>query len=219
MASEENQKAKMGFINAFFDDLDNKAEYLVELYKAGRRDEARILCSCYLDGIASALCWPDDRSNYNYVKTLREYGGNEILGYIHPKRLDEALAKLSKRGDKWKVIHESISGKLKVVEKQLYQEKEILEMIGPLLKETHVEIVSRELWRGSFAAIVYDRYRVVAVHGFGPPDGTTFKGATFQGKPIPPIDFSMVHDCLRRITNAAKVISGKSGKWFGHDYE
>lgn len=42
--SEKDQRAKMEFIRAFFDDFDKKAGYLEELYKSDHRDEARILC-------------------------------------------------------------------------------------------------------------------------------------------------------------------------------
>jgi hypothetical protein len=50
---KEDQTSKMKFITAFFDDFDKKAAYLGELYKSGHRDEARILCSCYIDSLAS----------------------------------------------------------------------------------------------------------------------------------------------------------------------
>jgi hypothetical protein len=217
--SEEDQRAKMGFIDAFFDDFDNKVSYLTDPYNAGRRDEARTLCSCYIDGLASALCWPDERTNYSYVKILKEHGGNEIFAYVHPKMLDEALNKLSKRGERWKIIHRSVSGELGTADRRLYEEHEILELFAPLLDVSAMEAVSKELWRGTFAAIIYDRFRVAAVHGFGPPDGTTFDDTTFQGTPVPPIDFFMVHDCLKRIVGVAGELSKKSIKWFGHDYE
>lgn len=53
--SEEDQKAKMEFIRAFFDAFDKKVGYLEELYQSDHRDEAQILCSCYIDWLASAL--------------------------------------------------------------------------------------------------------------------------------------------------------------------
>lgn len=215
--SEEDQRAKMEFIHAFFDDFDKKAAYLIDLYKAGHRDEARILCSSYIDGLACAMCWPDERNNYNYVKALKEYGGNEIFSYIHPEMFDEALNRLSKRANKWKKIHESVSDKLMAAEERLYEESEIVEMLAPLLNAPDMQLIRRELWRGTFAAIVYNRFRIAAAHGFGPPDGTTFNGTTFQGKPIPRIDFFMVHDCLEKILAVARAISADSGKWFGHD--
>jgi hypothetical protein len=216
--AEKNQKVKMESIDAFFDDYDNKANYLVELYKTDRRDEARILCACYIDGLTSALCWPDERSNYNYVNILKEHGGNEIFAYVHPIMLDNALNKLSER-KKWKTILQTISDKLQVADRRFPEEHEILELFAPYLNATELELVRKEIWRGTYAAIIYSQFRVSAVHRFGPPNGTTFDLTTFQGKPVPAIDFSMVHGCLKRIIGVARDISKNSGKWFGHDFE
>jgi hypothetical protein len=217
--SEEDQTAKMEFIRAFFDDFDKKADYLEELYNSDHRDEARILCSCNIDSLASALYWPDERTNFNYVKCLEEHCGKDIFSHIHPKMFDEAVHKLSKRSSKWATIHASISGTLQGADKKLYGEREIIDLLSPLLNKLEMGDIKRELWRGTFAAIVYDQFRISAVHGFGPPDGTTFNSTTFWGQPVPVIDFSMVHDCLKRVVAAAKELSEKTGRWFGHDYE
>lgn len=217
--SEKDQKAKMEFIRAFFDDFDKKAGYLEELYNSSHRDEARILCSCYIDSVASALCWPDERTNFNYVKSLEEYSGKEIFSHIHPKMLDEAVHRLSKRSSKWATIHANISDTLQKTHKRLYGKQEIIDLLAPLLNTSEVGDIKRELWRGTFAAIVYDRFRAAAVHGFGPMDGITFDRTTFQGQPVPDIDFSMMHDCLKRVVDVARELSEKTGRWFGHDYE
>ena len=217
--SEEDQRAKMEYIRAFFDDFDKKSGYLEELYKSDHRDEARILCSCYIDGLASAMYWPDERTNFNYVKSLKEHSGKDIFSHIHPKMLDEAIHKLSKRGPKWTAIHSSISGTLQGADKRLYREQEIIDLLAPMLNTSEMEHIKMELWRGTFAAIVYDRFRIPAVHGFGPPDGTTFDRTMFQGQPVPAINFSMVHDCLKRIVAADRELSEQTGRFFGHDYD
>jgi len=217
--SEEDQRAKMEFIRAFFDDFDKKSGYLEELYRSDHRDEARILCSCYIDYFASAMYWPDERTNFNYVNSLKEHSGKDIFSHIHPKMLDEAILKLSKRGPKWTTIHSSISGTLQGADQRLYGEQEIIDLLAPVLNKSEMEHIKRELWRGTFAAIVYNRFRIPAVHGFGPPDGTTFDLTTFQGQPVPAINFSMVHDCLKRVVAAAKELSEQTGRWFGHDYD
>ena len=133
--------------------------------------------------------------------------------------LDEAVHKLSQRSSKWATIHASISGTLQGADKRLYGEQEIVDLLAPLLNTSEMEHIKRELWRGTFAAIIYDRFRIAAVHSFGPPDGTTFDRTTFQGQPVPAIDFSIVHDCLKRVVAVAKELSEKTGRWFGHDYE
>jgi hypothetical protein len=217
--SEEDQRAKMGFIDAFFDGFEDKAAYLSELYRAGRRDEARILCSCYIDGLALALYWPDARSKFCFVRVLKEHGGNNIFSYIHPKMLDEALSNLSESSNKWKAIHKCVSYALGQAAGKLYAEKEIAELLAPFLNADTIQKVKRVFWQGSFAAIVYDRFRVDAVHGFGPPNGITFDQTTFQGNPVPVIDFKMVHDCLKRVVAVCKQVSKQSGKFFGHDYK
>jgi len=218
--SAKNQRTKMQSIEAFFNDFDKKAGYLVDLYNSDHRDEARILCSCYIDGLASALYWPDHNSNFNYVKSLMEHGGNAIFSHIHPKMLDDAFHRLVKRGSKkWSAIHGKISGELRRADRRLYGKREIVDLITSLLQTSEIAIANRELWRGTFAAIVYERFRIAAVHRFGPPDGTTFDGSTFQGEPVPAIDFFMVHDCLNKIIGVARESSQKTGKLFGHDYE
>jgi hypothetical protein len=219
--SEENQRAKMQFIVAFFDDFDKKVSYLEELYRSKHRDEARILSSCYIDKLASALYWPNNKTNLNYVRIFREHSGKEIFSHIHPKMLIEALVKLSESrgGKKWAAIQAKVSDKLRGAGRRLYEEQEIIDELAPVLEPSEVQYIKPQLWRGTFAAIVYDRFRVASVHDFGPLDSTTFDGTTFQGQPIPDIDFFMVHDCLKRIIAVARERSQETGKWFGHDYE
>lgn len=219
MESPSENETKIDFIKAFFDDIDSKIAYLQELYNVSHREEAQVLCSCYIDGLASAFCWPDERNNFCFVKVLKDYGGNDIFAYIHPKMLDRALAKLSERGHKWKAIHRSASLQLKLADMKLYEEAEILQFLSSCLDSSEKNKVSQELWRGSFASIVYHEFRIASVHGLGPPNRTTFEKTTFRGKPVPPIDFFMVHDSLKRIIIAARELSQKSGKWFGHDYK
>ena len=144
---KEDQTSKMKFITAFFDDFDKKGTYLEELYKSGHRDEARILCSCYIDSLASALYWPDERTNYNYVKFLIEFGGEEIFCHLHPKMLEEAIFKLARRGDKW-TIYTQVSPETFRVERRFFEEQEIIDFLIPLLTMEEMEAVKAELWRG-----------------------------------------------------------------------
>jgi len=207
---------KMKFIEAFFDGFEDKVVYLSELYNAGRRDEARILCSCYIEGLALALYWPDTRSKFSFVRVLKEYGGDSIFSYIHPKMLDEALSKMAESSKKWKSIYECVSDALREATGKLYTEQEITELLEPFLSADMIQKINPELWKGSFAAIVYDRFRIDAVHYFGPPDGTTFDRTTFQDKPVPHIDFVMVYNCLERVMAVCRKVSEQSGKFFGH---
>ena len=217
--SDKAHRAKLRFISAFFDDMEKKAAYLEELYRSKHRDEARILCSCYIDWLASALYWPNNQTNLNYVRSLRECSNEAIFLHIHPKMLIQAFAKLSGRGKKWATIHVKTLDVLSGAEKRLHGEEETMDMLAPKLDQAELQDVKREIWRGTFASVVYDQFRVASVHAFGPPDSTTFDGTTFEDKPVPNIDFFMVHDCLKKIIAAARRVSVETGKWFGHDYK
>jgi len=214
---EENRQAKLKFIKAFFKDLESKIHFLDELYNSGRRDEAKVLCSCYIDALASNLYWPEERSNYNFVRILKEYSGEEIISYIHPKMLEDAFSK--KRRRKWEIIRNKILSTLRESRGQFYNEDEIIEILSPVVTEGELENIKEELWRGTYAAIIYHEVRIPSVHGFGTADGITFDNTTFKGQPAPPIEFPMLYKCLKRIEREVRNISLSTEKWFGHDYE
>jgi hypothetical protein len=219
ISDDKKRRFIIDSIPVFFDDFDKKIRYLEELYNDGHRDEARVLCACYIDYIASGLYWPVEQNNVNYVKVLKEHGGKEIFSYIHPKMLDKELHKLAKkRRKKWAIIYAKVSPGLQGALGRLYGEPETINLLATLLSASELENTKREIWRGTFAAIVYDRFRNPAVHEFGPPGGITFDNTTFQGQPVPEIDFFMIHDCLKKIVGVAREISIKTGRFFGHNY-
>lgn len=217
--ADDNLQAKMNFIKAFFDDLDNKIAFLGDLYSKGHRDEARVLCSCYIDGLASALYWPEERNNFNFVRALKEYGREHIFPYIHPKLLEDVLLKKAANSSKWETICKKISPVLQRARGRFYDEQEIINLLSPLLNNSEMGDVEKELWRGTFAAIVYAQVRIPSVHGFGPPNGITFDNTTFKGQQVPSIEFTMLQNSLKRIAAVAKETSMNSKKWFGHDYD
>jgi hypothetical protein len=214
---EENRQAKLEFIKAFFKDLEDKIAFLDELYSLKRRDEAKVLCSCYIDALAANLYWPEERSNYNFVRILNEYSKEEIISYIHPKMLGDALSR--KNGRKWKTINDKILSTLKDSRGRLYNDSEILEILSPLVNSTELDKIKQELWRGTYAAIIYNEVRIPSVHGFGTADGITFDKTTFKGQPAPPIEFPLLYGCLKDIEFRVRNLSLSTEKWFGHDFE
>lgn len=213
---ERNHQSKVFSIIAFFDNLDKKIDFVLELSNAGHRVEAALLCSCYIDGLALALFWPDERSNFCFVRALKEYGGERIFLYIHPKMFEEVLTVMDR---KW--INTVLPKILPVLQKargRLYDEPEMIKLLSTELTRDELEKLKNETWRGTLAAIAYSRVRVPSVHGFGAPNGISFDNTTFQGEPVPAIEFPILQNCLKRIATVAREKSIKTGKWFGHDY-
>lgn len=209
---EENKIAKLNFISAFFNDLDIKINFLVELADLGHQDEAFLLSCCYIDWLGLGF-WPNEGSYFSFVQVLKQYGGEEVFSYIHPKMLEEALAKL--RG-KWAgSVLKKILPILKHSRGKIYHEDDIIALLSPELKTDERAKLKAHLWRGTIASIVYSRIRSPAVHEFGALD-VSFDNTTFQDCPVPTINFQMLHNCLKRIANAAREKSLSTEKWFGH---
>ncbi len=217
IADEENREAKLEFIELFFKNLEGKIAFLDELYASKRKEEARVLCSCYIDGLASNLYWPDERSKYNFVRILKEYCKEEIISAIHPKMLKDALLRM--RGKTWQKINDKISENLQKSTGRFYNDREILDLLSPLVTGVELEKIKKELWRGTYAAIIYNEMRIPSVHGLGTADGITFDNTTFKGQPIPPIEFPMLYDFIKGIEPELRKLSLNTEQWFGHDFE
>ena len=217
VTDEDNRKAKLEFIEIFFKDLESKIAFLNDLYSSERKDEAKVLCSCYIDALANNRYWPDERSNYNFVRLLQEYCKEEIISYIHPKMLGDAL--LQKRGRTWRDINNKISEALQKSRGRFYSGTEMLDILSPLVTAAELEKIKEELWRGTYAAIIYSRMRVPSVHGLGTADGITFDNTTFKDQPVPPIEFPMLYEFIKGIEPELRRLSLETEKWFGHDYE
>src|SRR5215510_14342001 len=74
-------------IKAFFEVLSEKVAFLRQLFDSSRQDEAMTLCCVYIDALGQALYFPDKRSALNFVRALREYGGQPYLDLFHPAGL------------------------------------------------------------------------------------------------------------------------------------
>ena len=84
-ATKEDLEVKRRYIGAYFDDLRDRIDFLLELPKTDHEQEAMLLCYCYIDGLAAHLYWPDTAGHRNFVRAIRDFGPHEFLARIHPK--------------------------------------------------------------------------------------------------------------------------------------
>ena len=216
MAGAEGN-AKESFLDASLKDLDNKIKFLCELEDSGHPDEALLLCCCYIEGLAFSIYWPDHSQQYSlaFFKVLKEHGDEEILCHVHPKMLQQALQGMGKRG---KRVLARIEPELQNARGELLTEDQTLSLVSSRVPRDDLEWLGRNLWKGTLAVIAYRRMRSQLVHRLHGPGAISFDGTTFKGKPIPPIDFSMLYRCLLRILEVVKERTIQTGKWCGHDF-
>ncbi len=217
MANEDtNTQAKHRIIESYFDDLEARIEFCVELRESGHDHEALLLCCSYIDGLANQMYWTDDRSNYNFVRLIKEYGECKVLTQVHPQMLLDYLS--GRRGKRVQAILRKTRTLLENAKGRLYSEEGIGQMTAPHHTAHEREWFSRNVWRGTLAAFTYASIRSSFIHGLGGPQGISFDETTFQGEPVPTIGFDMLYECLLRIEQSARSKSLETDKWFGHDY-
>ncbi len=175
----KNKKVKMELVNTYFTVMEQKAAFLDGLYKSKYRDEALLLCCCYIEALGNNR-YDSKGRHENFVKILKECG-DDIFGHIHPMHL------IDKFKDPQNKCLNKIGEKLETIsmhpEKRLLSEEEVLKFVNPILSPEEVAKLERHLWRGTFASIAYEFIRSELVHCSGALD-TSFRKDRVPGLEI-----------------------------------
>jgi hypothetical protein len=211
MATREDAEAKRQFMDAFFEELNGKIDFLPELRAAGRADEALMLCCLYLDGLGNWLT-SEPGTTRNFCIALMNHGGEEVLTLVPPHLLAEKLP--------WKSAPTGASTTLKkrLMDLPQYEALSQAELLAAVEKDTpedHLKWLGSEIWRGTLANVVHSRIRSLNVHYLGSAGGLSFSNTKYHGQEIPEIDFKTLMRALRRIAAYARVTSLDTNKWFG----
>ena len=212
MATAEDLKVKRIFIEAFLDNLDQKIRFLDELVEQGHGDEARLLCTTYLDGLANWLYLGRFGSAQNFSRLLADHGGEIVLALVVPESLIEELP--------WGSAPKGARVAIKAACRSLPPNEaltsaELMDALRATLSPEHAAWLEREVWRGSVANAVYARIRSRGVHWLGAAQALVFSKTSFQGRPLPCADFEMLMQALRRVFASAKELSLRTNKWIG----
>ena len=213
MPSAEDLAANRLAIEAFFEDLEQKALFTDSLYQDGHKDEAQLLCCCYIEACGNGLAATSTVGAECFTKVLTDHGEEPVLELIHPRAIQESLPYKSTSP----ASKSSLEGALqKLPTNEVLTSGELLVTMQPLVSPEAFEFLKRELWRGSIASIVYSRIRSPGVHRFGRQKNLIFSGTAYNGEPIPEIDFPILRRALDRVIEHAKQVSLSSNSWFGH---
>ena len=203
----------MGFISAYFDELEHKIEALTNLTNEGYRDEALTLCLVYIDGLAQRLCWPSERNGVNFVKALTEHTNDVEMGLIHPLQLIRVLDSLKA---KWKPVSTAVRTTFPGPAYDLLLPGHLITAVAGVLSSVQRADLTREMWRGTIAAVAYYRMRNPAVHALG-ASTHSFSNTRYAGNPAQQLDLARLQRAARDLVAEARLRSETSGEWFGND--
>jgi hypothetical protein len=207
----ETPEGKRRFIEAFFDDLQSRINFTRELHKTGHRDEAVLLCGCYIDGLGNYL-YSDSGTHEKFVRVVCEYGDAEFLTRIHIRQLRESLDKMS--GKKAVAALRALDTAFPEVPNELLTEAQVLDPLKEMDDETRMWL-TEQLWRGTLASVAYTRLRSPSVHELGAPGGIAFDDSRIDGDPVPTIDFDLLYSIACRVNAAARDMSLETEQFFG----
>jgi len=211
---DENKRAKCDYINSFHDNADKRIAFLPQLFADGHRAEAMTLCLSYIDSFSQWLQWPSDKSGKNFVDAVVSFGGDSFMGLVHPLQAIRAFKHLNPF---WVGIATHIEGVFPGPEYELQTKDNFLAKLASHLSTENVNQVIAEYWRTTTAAIAYFWLRNPSIHSFGAGSDISFSSTTYQGSPLPVLDFKRLYSVVSNLHSELRRRSETSGKWFGND--
>ena len=88
------------------------------------------LCCVYIDGLGQALYFPDNRSAFNFVRALREYGEQPYFGLVHPNGLVRWVKSQEPNRQKFRGLSAKIDSAISPFKEQLVSERDLLQSLS-----------------------------------------------------------------------------------------
>jgi len=211
---DENENAKQRFIRSFHDHADERLEFLPQLFADGHIEEAMTLCLTYIDSFSQWLQWPSEESGQNFVEAVVNFGGDSLLGLVHPL---QAVRAFNRMKSSWQEIATRIVSVFAGPNYELQTKHNFLGKLTQILSDNEIQLVEKELWRTTTAAIAYFHLRNPSVHGFGAGPDISFSATTYQEISVPVLDFNRLHSVASNLHTELRRRSETTGQWFGND--
>lgn len=205
----DNASSKAQYIRAYFDDLRNRISFLKELYGNGRKDEALMLCCCYIEALGSRQSQEPERKAKNYCSVLAEHGQNEIWSLIHPEQLKNVLTANGLFKDTVPALQPLIDS----FGAQLVEPQDALARLDTALNAQQRAWLADNIFKGSIANISYERIRSELVHDISAAP-ISFSETSYKGNPVPDLNFEMLYASLCNIVKVSQERAIATNKWW-----
>ena len=210
----EDLKAKAEFFRAYFDDFEDKISFAASLYDQGRKDEAFILTSSYIEAMGTYLMSPGKGSRENFCHVLLQHGGEPNLELVHPRSLVRAMSGKGPAADKLAAKLESLGPS---VISEMRPIQDFIDNLANMLDEEEIALLRQHVHLGTLASVAYKGFRSRFVHRGGGPKFISFDETSFSGGSAPELDFGTLMRALRRLVAHARSSSEPASTQFGQD--
>jgi len=205
--------AKLEFIKSFHKAADKRIDFLQWLNEERHRQEALTLCLSYIDSFSQWLFWPSTKSGENFVNAIVDFGGNPLMGLVHPL---QAIRSFKGLKQSWQQIAKKIENVFPGPEHVLISQDVFLSKLNSSLTVKEAQDLKKECWRTTLAAIAYYFVRNPSIHNFGATE-LSFSKTTYRGESISGMGFSELHDIVKRLHAELRRRAEDNIQWFGND--
>lgn len=205
-----SETTKAVYIDAYWDAVDARIDFLNQLYESGRQSEAMTLCAIYLDGVAGALAPPGTKVGIAFCRALSQHEPAPYFSLIHPLQL---IFELRRVGKSWTQILQKLEKAFPGPSYMLMTESAFQQSTLALLTPTEYATLKPEVYRGSLASVAYNWIRNPAVHKLGGSNRIEFSSTTYNGAAVSSMGFAELMPTLRAMASAARANSHVKGVW------
>lgn len=143
-------------IEAYWDDVQERVLFLMQLMEAGRHREALTLCATYLEAVAHALVSMRADRDDSFEDEVEERSSDPYLILVHPLQLVRVAATIEGLAPQSvRTLSEIFPGP----ELTLLHREEAITVIRASLDDHEAALVERVLWKCSIAYVLYDFLR------------------------------------------------------------
>jgi len=96
----------------------------------------------------------------------------------------------------------------------LIEPQELLARLEPSLDEKQRSWLQDNIFKGSMAMISYERIRCELVHDIDAETSISFSETTYNGNPVPILDFEALYSSLKKIVAASQKKAVSSNKFW-----
>src|SRR6266404_1929477 len=189
LTMDANQQVKREVIASYFDHAEARVAFLSELDRTDHRSEAMTLCLTYIDSFAQWLCWPRSASGRNFVEAAIQFGGDELMGLVHPL---QAVQSFQRMNGPWPALAERVKVAFPGPPHELLPMATFEERLTPHVTAAQLTGVQREAWRATIAHAAYQHLR----NPSGRATASTSRGRPLGEQPSLPSHFPSSSESL-----------------------
>jgi hypothetical protein len=191
---EEDQIDNAFFIQAYFDELEQRIAFLKELNEGGHKSEALMLCCCYIEALGTRKYHEPEKKSKNYSQVLQEYGGNDLFEFVHPEQLKRVLANQKL----FKPNFFNIEPIINSFGNELLSKEVVVKRLLRAITREQLAWLRDNMFKATIAAVSYEWVRGNLVHHIGTGD-VTFDETMIKGNAVPDLNFELLYPALRNI--------------------